>query len=51
MQLEIKEIEAQWKPSKAQYIPKGLYSDEQSPAIEKSTISVWKYFCLGNGDA
>lgn len=28
MQLEIEEIETQGKPSKAQCIPRGLYSDE-----------------------
>lgn len=40
MKLEIEEIETEGKPSKAQYIAEGLYSDEESPVIKKSTISV-----------
>lgn len=44
MQLEIEEIETQGKPSKAQCIPMGLYSDEGSPVIKKSTIFILKVF-------
>lgn len=44
----VKEIEMQetriQKPSKAKYIPKGLYSHEQSPVIEKSAIFVLEEF-------
>lgn len=45
-EIQPEEKEIQGKPSKFQYILKGLYSDEHKPAIKKSTVFVLKVLFL-----